>query len=255
MLYPWHPDCSFNGTFSTSYQRFEVYIAIGDTRNEKDQDCNNVDEESRDNHSPTDEGNGGSISKIDEECVGNDIEIKVNDGKNSDSVEVNNESLTELNQQYHGNNEWITQLRDGNITEYESWRNVDRIEILQHSNDHDINYEADDELEMDDRDDDDDDDDDKSGISQSSNEDDINHDAAEELDNVIDRVNDQAIHDQEFQLAGHQDTLSEDQLPTFGLLDQIDDVPHNLVFNIINDHDWDETLLENDLIFTENAEV
>ena len=147
-------------------------------------------------------------------------------------------------------------LRDGNITEYESWRNVDRIEILQHSNDHDINYEADDELEMDDRDDDDDDDDDdKSGISQSSNEDDINHDAAEELDNVIDRVNDQAIHDQEFQLAGHQDTLSEDQLPTFGLLDQIDDVPHNLVFNIINDHDWDETLLENDLIFTENAEV
>ena len=86
MLHPWHPDCSFNGTFSTSYQRFEVCIAIVDTRNEKVQDCNNVDEESRDNHSPTDEGNGSSISKIDEGCVGNDIEIKVNDGNNSDSV-------------------------------------------------------------------------------------------------------------------------------------------------------------------------
>ena len=49
MLYPWHPGYSFNGTFSTSYQVFGVYIAIGDTSNEKDLECNNVDEESGDN--------------------------------------------------------------------------------------------------------------------------------------------------------------------------------------------------------------
>ena len=130
-MYAWHPCSSFNGTLSTSYQRFEVYIAIGDTRNEKDQECNNVDEESGDNHSPTDEANGGSISEIDEECVGNDIEINwVNYGNNRERVEGNNENYTEINSQYHGNNEWITQIRDGNITEYQSLRNVDRIETL-----------------------------------------------------------------------------------------------------------------------------
>ena len=260
MLYPWHPGYSFNGTFSTSYQVFGVYIAIGDTSNEKDLECNNVDEESGDNHSPAEERNGGSISEIDEGRNGNDIEIDwVNDGNNSERVEVNNENLTEIDWQYHGNNDWITQIRDGNITEYESWRNIDRIEICQHWNDHDINYDADDELEMDDRDDDDDDEEEeedyKSGSSQSSNEDGINHDASEELDDVIDGVNNQAINDQEFQSTGHQDTLSEDHLPTFGLQEQIDDVPQNLIFNLISDHDLGETVLENDLIFTENEEI
>ena len=249
MLYPWHPGYSFNGTFSTSYQRFEVWIAIGDTRDKKDQECNNVDGESGDNHSPTDEGNGGSISGIDEECVGSDIEINcVNDGNISERVEVNNENLTEIGQQYHGNNDWITQIRDGYITEYESWRNVDRIEILQHWNDHDKNYDADNELEMDDRDDDgddEDDDNDKSGSSQSSNENDTNHDADKELDEVIDGVNDQVINDQVLQLAGHQDT--------FGFQDQIHDVPQNLVFIIINDYEWDETVLESD--FTKKFKV
>ena len=51
----------------------------------------------------------------------------------------------------------------------------------------------------------DNDDDDKSGSSQLSNENDINYDADEELNDVIDGANDQAINDQEFQLAGHED--------------------------------------------------
>ena len=252
MLYPCHPGYLFNGTLYTLCQKFEVYIAIGDTRNEKYQDCNNVDEESCDNHSPTDEANGGSISEIDEECVGNDTALNwVNDGNTSARVEGNIEDLSEIDQQYHENNDRIIQISDGNITECESWRNIDRIENLQRWNDHDINYDADDELEMDDRDDDVD----ESGSFQSFNEHDINHDANEELDDAIDGVNHQAINDQEFQLTGHQDTLSEDHLPNFGLLDQFDDVPQNLVFNIISDHNWDETVLENDFTFTENEEV
>ena len=255
MLYPCHPGYLFNGTlYNTLCQKFEVYIAIGDTRNEKDQDYNNVGEESWDNHShsPTDEANGSSISEIDEECVGNDIVLNwVNDGHNSARVEGNIEDLTEIDQQYLENNDRIIQIRDGNITEYESWRDVDRIENLQCWNDHDINYDADDELEMDERDDDVD----ESRSFQSSNEGDINHDANEGLDDVINGVNHQAINDQEFQLTEHQDTLSEDHLPNFGLLDQFDDVPQNLVFNIISDHNWDETVLENDFTFTENEEV
>ena len=103
--------------------------------------------------------------------------------------------------------------------------NVDKSDIFQHWNDHDINYQA--ENEMDHRDDDDDDDDDDDGGEsnfQLPTEYHINYDGDDELDVANDYED---VIDHEFEEAGNQNIIPEDYLPTFDLPEQIDDTGYD----------------------------